>query len=70
MRHVLRAGAELRHRKNFRAGINGRPQPEHLFGAAEPRAQFVQLQVRDLEGVEAALMEDLCVPGLRESATW
>ena len=47
MGHVLCSGAELQHRKNFRAGINGQPEPLHLRMAAQPRAQFVQLEVRE-----------------------
>ena len=54
MRHVLRAGAELKHGKNLREGINGQPQPQHLCGAAQPGAQFVQLEVGDLEVAEAS----------------
>jgi hypothetical protein len=43
MRHGLCSGAKLKHRKNLGEGIDGQPEPEYLFGAAEPRAQFVQL---------------------------
>jgi hypothetical protein len=39
MRHMLCAGTELKHRKNFRAGIDDQPQPEDLFGAAQPGSQ-------------------------------
>ena len=56
MRHVLGAGAELKHRKNLGAGIDGQPEPEDLFGAAEPGAEFVQLQVREVEMAEEALV--------------
>jgi hypothetical protein len=59
MCHGLCAGAELKHRKNLRARINGQPQPEHLCGAAQPGAQFVQLEVEDLQGVEAVLVQGL-----------
>ena len=34
MRHVLRAGAELKHGKNLGERIDGQPQPENLFSAA------------------------------------
>ena len=61
MRHVLRAGAELKHRKNLRQGINGQPEPQHLFATAQPGAQFVQLEVGDLQGVESALVQGLSV---------
>jgi hypothetical protein len=59
MGHLLRAGAELKHRKNLGEGIDR--QPEHLCSAAQPRAEFVQLQVGNLQISEAALMEDLSV---------
>jgi hypothetical protein len=56
MGHGLSSGAELEHRKNFRARIDGQPQPEHLRGVAEPSAQFVQLQVWELEMAEEAFV--------------
>ncbi len=49
MRHVLRAGAEMEDGKNLRAGVDGQPQPENLFVAAQPGSQFIQLEVRELE---------------------
>jgi hypothetical protein len=61
MRHVLRAGTEIEHGKKLRKGIDGQPQPQHLLIAAQPGAQFVQLEMRDVEVAEAALMEDLSV---------
>jgi len=67
MGHSLCAGAELEHRKNFRARINGQPQPEHLCGAAQPGAQFVQLQVWEQEMAEAAFVQGLgMLPGARQ----
>ncbi len=45
-----------------REGIDGQPEPEDLFGAAQPGSSFVQLEMRDVEAAEAALMEDLSVP--------
>jgi hypothetical protein len=56
MRHVLGAGAELKYGKNLRQGINGQPQPEDLFGAAQPGSDFIQLHVRELEGAEIVLV--------------
>jgi hypothetical protein len=46
MCHVLRAGTEIEHGKKLRKGIDGQPQPQHLLIAAQPGAQFVQLEVR------------------------
>ena len=69
MRHVLRSGAELKHGKNLREGIDCQPQPERLCSAAQPGAQFVQLEVRDLEIAEAALVQGLSVHGLRETTS-
>jgi hypothetical protein len=59
VRHVLRAGTQMEDGKNLGAGIYG--QPEHLCGAAQPGAQFVQLEVGNLEGVEAVLVQGLSV---------
>ena len=36
----------------------------HLFGAAQPRAQFVQLEVRELQSVKGALVQRLSVRAL------
>ena len=41
-------------RKNLGKGIDG--QPENLLGAAQPGAQFIQLQVREVEIGEEALV--------------
>ena len=68
MRHMLCAGTELKHRKKFRARIDDQPQPEDLFGAAQPGSQFVQLQVRELEVAEIVLVQCLSVHGLRARA--
>ena len=56
MRHVLRAGAEMEDGKNLRAGVDGQPQPQDLFGAAQPGSQFVQLEMRELEIAERVLV--------------
>jgi hypothetical protein len=61
MRHVLRAGAELKHGKNLRQGINGQPQPKDPFGAAQPGSQFIQLEMREPETGEEALVQGLCM---------
>jgi hypothetical protein len=69
MGHGLCSRAELKHWKNFRARINGQPQPEHLCGASEPGAQFVQLEVWKAEMAEEVFVQDLrvlasaCQPG-------
>jgi len=53
-------------RKKFREGIDGQPEPEHLGGAAQPGAQFIQVEVGDLQGVEVVLVQGLSVHGLPE----
>jgi hypothetical protein len=70
MRHVLRAGTEIEHGKKLREGIDGQPQPQHLLIAAQPGAQFVQLEVRELEMAEEALVQGLRVHGLPGTARW
>ncbi len=59
MGHGLCSGAELKHRQNLGEGIDR--QPEHLLGAAEPGAQFIQLQMREPEDAESALVQRLSV---------
>ncbi len=59
---VLRARTELKDGKNLRRGVDDQPHPEDLCGAAEPGSNFVQLQMRDVQVAEAALMEDFSVP--------
>ena len=59
MCHGLCAGAELKYRKNFGEGIDRQPEPEHLCGTAQPGSQFVQLQMRELEVAEIALVQGL-----------
>jgi hypothetical protein len=68
MSHVLCSRTELKHRQNLRQGIDGQPEPEHLSGTAEPRPQFIQLEMREPEGAEEALMQGLCVLESRVSA--
>jgi hypothetical protein len=61
MCHVLGAGTELKHRKNLRTRIDGQPQPGDLLSTAQPRAQFVQLHMRELEVAERVLVQLLSV---------
>jgi hypothetical protein len=56
MCHVLCAGTQMEDGKNLCARVDGQPEPQHLLGAAEPGAQFVQLEVRELEMAEEALV--------------
>ena len=67
VRRILIAGAEVEHRKNLRERIDCQPEPDHLCGAAQPRSQFVQLEMWEPEVAERALMQGLSVHGLRES---
>jgi hypothetical protein len=62
MSHVLGAGTELEHRQNLGEGIDGHPQPQDLLSAAQPGAQLVQLQVREMQMAEEALVQGVCVP--------
>jgi hypothetical protein len=62
MGHVLCPGTELKRRQNLRKGIDGQPQPEHLRGTAQPGAQLVQLEVREMEMAEEAPMQRVRVP--------
>ena len=55
-------GPNCRTGRIARERIDGQPQPEHLGGAAQPGAQFVQLEVREVEMAEEALVQGLCMP--------
>jgi hypothetical protein len=61
MCHVLRAETEMEHRKTLGAGIDGQPEPQHLFGVAQPGASFVHLKVRKVEVVEGVPVQRLRV---------
>src|SRR5215470_8304536 len=61
MGHVLCAGTQMEHWEDLGARIDGQPEPEHLCGTAQPGAQFVQLQVREVEMAERAFVQDLSV---------
>jgi hypothetical protein len=67
MRHVLGARTELKHRKKLGARIDGQPQPHYLLVAQEPGAQFIQLEMRELEMAEEALVQGLCMSPARVS---
>ena len=59
--HMLRARTQLEHGKKLGARVDGQPQPEHLFGTAQPGSEFVQLQVREVQMAEEALVQRLSV---------
>src|SRR5215472_243231 len=61
MGHVLGAGTQLEDGKNLGAGINRQPEPLHLCLAAQPGAQFVQLEVWEPQMAEGPLVQGLCV---------
>ena len=61
VRCMLCAGTKVEDGNDLREGVDGQPEPQHVCGAAQPGAQFVQLQVRELEVGEAAPMQDLRV---------
>jgi hypothetical protein len=46
----------MEHGQNLRTGVDDQPEPQHLGTTAEPGSQFVQLQVREVELEEEALV--------------
>ncbi len=62
VRRMLCATTQMQHGQNLGARIDSQPQPKHLGGAAEPCANFIQLQVWNVQVAEEALMEELSVP--------
>jgi len=61
MCHVLRAGSELKHRKNLRQRINHQPEPLPLRLVAQPGSQFIQLQMWEVQMAEETFMQGLCM---------
>ena|SRR5216683_4409268 len=47
--------------ENLRTWVDRQPEPQYLFGAAQPGTQFVQLEIRKLEVAEKVLVEALSV---------
>ena len=62
MRGVLRAGAQMEDGKQLRAWVDDQPEPQGLLGVAQLGAQFIQLEVREPEMGEEALVQRLSVP--------
>ena len=60
---------QMEHGNKLGAGIDGEPEPEGLLGIAQPGAQFVQLQVREVQMAEEALVQALCMHGLHGTAS-
>jgi hypothetical protein len=58
---MLCARTKIEHGNKLRAGVNGQPEPEHVCRAAQPGAQFIQLEVREPEMAKGALVEGLSV---------
>jgi hypothetical protein len=56
--------------KKLRAGIDGQPEPEHLCGAAQPGAQFIQLKMREPEMAEEAFVQGLCMVKSASQKGW
>ncbi len=53
---MLCAGTKVEDGNDLREGVDGQPQPQHPCVAAQPRAQFVQLEVREPQMAEGALV--------------
>jgi hypothetical protein len=50
----------MEHRKNLGARIDDQPEPQDLLDVAQPGAQFVQMEVRELEMAEEVLVQGVC----------
>ena len=70
MRRKLRAGTHMKHRNDFREGVDDQPQPQHLFGTAQPSAQFIQLEVWQMQRAKEALVQDVRVLACARQKGW
>src|SRR5260370_4662233 len=59
MRRVLGERTEMKDGQDLRGGVDSPRQAQDLSVAAEPGAQFVQLEMRKLEVAEKVLVEGL-----------
>jgi hypothetical protein len=70
MGYVLGARTELEHRNHLGERIDDEPEPEDLLGVAQPGAQFVQLQVQEVQMTEEAFVQGLgMLPGARQKGS-
>ena len=69
MRRVLRAGTKGQDWDEFGERVEGHPEPEHLRSTPQARAQFGELEVRQREGPQPAVVQGrtvlagACQPG-------
>ncbi len=70
MCHVLCAGTQIEDGKKFGARVDGQPEPAYLSGAAQAGAQFIQLQMRDLELTKEAFVHGLCMLACASEKGW
>ena len=61
VRGMLGSWTQMEHGNNLGALIDGEPEPQHLLSAAQPCAQFVQLQMWRVQMAEEALVQALCM---------
>jgi hypothetical protein len=57
----MRTGTHMKNRNDFREGVDGQPQPQHLFGTAQPSAQFIQLELWQIQSAKEALVQGVRV---------
>src|SRR5262249_993538 len=51
------ARSQMQHRDDFTDRIDGHPEPEYLSTVAEPGTQFIELDVRQVQALENAVVE-------------
>ena len=61
MSGVMRTGAQMKDRKQLRRGVDDQPQPQDAGMAAQPGAQFIQLQMWEPEVAEETFVQGLCM---------
>src|SRR5215469_16037497 len=61
MRHVLRARTQMECGDNLRERVDCQPEPQHLIVAPKSGAQFVQLEVWDMQSAKEAIVQRLSV---------
>jgi hypothetical protein len=61
MCHVLRAGTQMEDSNDLGKGVDGQPEPQHVLRAAQPGAQFIQVEMWEPQMAEETLVQGLSV---------
>ena len=69
MGSILSARTEVEHRDQLAERVNDDPEPQHVGAVTQPRAEFIQLEVGQVQLLQPAVMQaSTMLPGTRDPA--